>query len=182
MSFLLMIFYWVGIPLLVLLATGWALRQAKTEKQKKWIFAATALVLLGLLWVAGGEKAMVDAQVRKLCAQDGGTRVYETVKLSAERFNKYGNIKIPSKKDATSSDEYYYTDDITYFRTGSPDMRRSQTKIIRRSDGKVLGEFVYYSRRSGDMPGPWHATSFGCPDLGTLSNFEGSIFVKGDSK
>lgn len=181
MSYLLMIIYWVGIPLLVLLATGWALRQAKTKKQKKWIFATTAVVLLGLLWAAGGEKAMVDAQVRKLCAQDGGVRVYETVTLPKEKFDKWGNVGLSSKIYAKSTDEYYYEFENHYIREGDPTLVRSKTKIVRRSDKKVLGESIRYGRGGGDLPGPWHPSSYDCPLIENL-RLEASIFVKGDSK
>jgi len=142
-----------------------------------------AAMWLGVsFWYGGGRTIYYDTQVRELCAKDGGVKVYETVKLPAEKFDQFGAVRIPSKQDAKPSDEYYYESETTYYKTGNPDMRRSHDKIIRRSDGKVLGEFIYHARRGGDMPGPWHGSSFGCPDLSTLPNFENSIFVKGDSK
>lgn len=141
------------------------------------VLCATATVLL-----TGCEKWRLDNEVRQLCAKDGGIKVYETVTVPAEMVDEYGAIRIPSKQDAKLSDEYYYESDTTYFRNGNPEMRRSRDRIIRRSDGKVLGEFVYYARRGGDMPGPWHESSFGCPEIRTLPNFERSIFVTGDSK
>lgn len=140
--------------------------------------AAGAVWLLWPFWEVAGEKMYYDAQVNRLCAVDGGVKVYETVKLPAEKFDKYGVVRIPSKQDAKPSDEYYYQSDSTYYRTGNPDMRRSHDRIIRRGDGKVLGEFIYYARRGGDMPGPWHNSSFGCPDISTQPSLENSIFVK----
>jgi hypothetical protein len=133
-------------------------------------------ITFGLL-LAGCEKNRLDVQVKELCAKDGGIKVHETVKLPPDRFDQHGTVRIPSRQDAKPSDEYYFESETSYFKQGNPDMRRSHDKIIRRSDGKVLGEFVYYARRGGDMPGPWHESSFGCPDLRTLPNFENSIFV-----
>lgn len=46
-------------------------------------------MIFGLL-LAGCEKARLDAQVKELCAKDGGIKVYETVKLPADRFNQWG--------------------------------------------------------------------------------------------
>jgi hypothetical protein len=138
--------------------------------------AHAALAMSALL--AGCEKYALDRQVQELCAKDGGIKIYEKVKLPPERFDQWGNVHIPSKQDAKPWDEYYNDTDTTYFRTGNPEMRRSHDRIIRRRDGKVLGEFIYYARRGGDMPGPWHESSFGCPDLQTLPNFENSIFTK----
>lgn len=148
---------------------------------RKFPINSLALLASGVV-LSGCEKARLDEQVRQLCAQDGGIKVYETVKVSPEKFDKYGVIRIPPKQDAKPSDEYYYESDTTYFRKGNPEMRRSHDRIIRRSDGKMLGEFVYYARRGGDIPGPWHESFFGCPDIRTLPNFESSIFMKDEHK
>ena len=53
------------------------------------------LVSLPLLLTAGcatPTQLSLDAEVRRLCAIDGGIRVYEQVKLPAERFNQWGQI------------------------------------------------------------------------------------------
>ena len=42
------------------------------------------------------EKERLDREVKRLCAIDGGIKVYETVKLPAERFDQYGQIFILS--------------------------------------------------------------------------------------
>lgn len=133
-----------------------------------------------LLPLAGCEKARLDQQVKELCAKDGGIKVYETVKLPPENFDKYGVVRIPSKQDAKSSDDYYYERDTTYMKTGNPEMWRSNHRIVRASDGKVLGESIRYARRGGDMPGPWHESSFGCPDTNIQPSLGNSIFVKKD--
>jgi len=140
------------------------------------------IILIAAFFLAGCEKARLDQQVKELCAKDGGIKVYETVKLPPDRFDQFGKVKIPSKNDAKPSDDYYYDSETKYYKTGNPDLRRVHDKIMRRGDGKVMGEFIYYARRGGDLPGPWHPSSFGCPDLSSLPSFENSIFVKGDGK
>lgn len=147
------------------------------------LFVVLALAwLAGSFWYGGGRKFYYDAEVNRLCAIDGGIKVYETVKLPADKFDKYGVVRIPSKNDAKPADQYYYDRDTTYFKTGNPEIWRSHHQIIRASDGKVLGESVQYARRGGDIHGPWHKSSFGCPDIGTQPSLENSIFVKGDRK
>ncbi|MDY0014282.1 MAG: hypothetical protein RBS40_15515 [Rhodocyclaceae bacterium] len=125
------------------------------------------------------SKSELDAEVKRLCAIDGGIKVYETVKLPAEKFDQYGNVRIPSK--AKSTDEYYYDSETIYLREGDPTVTRMVTRIVRRSDGKVLGESIRYARGGGDLPGPWHPSSFICPSPTEKPYLEPSIFLKGNS-
>lgn len=141
-----------------------------------------ALWFGGSFWEAGGKKLYWDARVRELCAKDGGVRVYETVELPAELYDQYarGNWMLPDKAGAKSTDEYYVERDVLYFRQNRPSLLRRKSQIIRRIDGKVLGVYIHYGRGGGDLPGPWHGSSFSCPDPATVK-FETSIFVRGDN-
>ncbi|MBZ0093463.1 MAG: hypothetical protein K8F27_14735 [Sulfuricellaceae bacterium] len=182
MSLLLMVIYWVAIPVFALLAVQRLLRRARRPLYKELIFAVGAAGFLGWFWLVAGEKLWLDHQVRELCAKDGGVRVYETVKLPAYLLDKAGRVWIPDKAQAKPSDEYYYVSDTYYYRKGNPTMYRKQHRIVRRSDGKVLGELTRYVRSGGDLPGPWYGSGFMCPDPTKESNFESSIFVNGDKK
>lgn len=139
------------------------------------LLATIALPLLSAC--ATPSQIMADAEVRRLCEIDGGIKVYETVKLPAERFNKYGQIRIPYKEIAKEGDEYYYESSRDFIRKGNPEMWRSHYKIYRSSDGRLLGESVSYSRRGGDVPGPWHSSSFGCPEKGGTGDLMMQIFI-----
>ncbi|MHB8149276.1 MAG: hypothetical protein ACYDIB_03865 [Desulfobulbia bacterium] len=180
MSLILMMIYWVVIPFLVFRASRWLFRRAKSPIGKGLVVAATGGLFSWFLWIAVGENMWLDHQVKDLCARDGGVKVYETVTLPAEQYNRYAsrNWVLPDKAQAKSTDEYYYEREEHYYRVGNPQMTRSQTRIIRRSDGKVLGEYIHYGRGGGGLPGPWHGTSFSCRDLAKVK-FETSIFVKG---
>ena len=124
-------------------------------------------------------KAALDDEVRRLCAVDGGIKVYETVKLPAEKFNKWGqlNFRLPIKDDAKPEDDYYYEWGIQYYRQGNPELSRGHFKVVRQRDNKVLGESVYYGRGGGDITGPWHGTSFRCPQDVDISILKMHIFV-----
>lgn len=131
---------------------------------------ALALVLgaawLGVsFWYGGGQKYYYDWQVERLCAKDGGVKVYETVKLPAEKFDKYGQINFynPTQKENALGPEYIYKSIDQYFRRENPEMWSIHNQILRRSDGKMLSEAKIYIRRGGDLPGPWHPSSFSCP-------------------
>src|SRR3546814_9624796 len=95
-----------------------------------------------------------DWQVRQMCAVDGCVKVYETVVLPAAKFDRYGNIGVKNERYAGALDEYYFKTEDKYLRTGNPTLIRSTTRIIRRSDGMVLGEATRYGRGGGDMHGP----------------------------
>lgn len=121
------------------------------------------------------EKARWDREVDRLCAIDGGIRVYETVTLPPEKFNKWGEINFyrPTQgEDALGSDYVFKWEIFNYkqkdpWNTGPQEliMGQDQFKIIRKLDMKLLGEFVLYSRVGGDLPGPWVPSSYRCPGL-----------------
>jgi hypothetical protein len=128
------------------------------------------------------RKAELDAEVRRLCAIDGGIKVYETVRLPPDKFNQWGQINFyqPTQGENTLGAEYIFKEEQHYYRRGNPEMSRSHYQVIRRSDNKLLGELIHYGRGGGDMPGPWHDSSFSCPDPaeGALNTLLKSIFVK----
>lgn len=130
--------------------------------------------------LASCEKARLDEQVKELCAKDGGVKVFETVRLPAEKFDSHGNPMLPAKARSKPGDQYYYELETEYLKTGNPEFWRSRHRVIRASDGKVLGESIRYVRRGGDLPGPWHESSFGCPEIGSEPSLERSIFLRKD--
>lgn len=131
-----------------------------------------------MVLVIGCEKGRLDERVRELCRQDGGVKVFETVKLAAGAFDSYGVVRIPIEKDAAAKDAFVYQQDVHYYLKGNPELLRLQFKIVRRTDRKVLGEATSYSRRGGDMPGPWHESSFACPDRADISDLKKKVFVR----
>lgn len=179
MSLFLMIFYWVVTPALVLLIAWRVSRHTRTPSQKRWVKAVTVAILGGLLWLAAGEKAMLDAQVRKMCAKDGGVKVYETVKLPPEKFNKYGQVNFykPTQGENALGPEYIYKDETHYYKSSNPDLLRIHIQVIRRSDGKLLGESNFYIRRGGDLPGPWHRSSYMCPESSVKTDIFHQLFI-----
>ena len=124
------------------------------------------------------EKARLDREVERLCAIDGGIKVYETVKLPAERFDQYDQIRIPYKEIAKPEDEYYFESSQLFLIKGNPEMWQNHYKVYRTSGNKLLGESISYSRRGGDMPGPWHESSFGCPEKVDITDLKKQIFIK----
>jgi len=184
MSLLLVLFYFIGIPALVIAVAIWLWRKTYSSLARGLVIVGAMVTLAGLLWLAGGEKWLADQKVRELCAKDGGVRVYETVTLPAESFDEHGrpNFQIPSKAKASPSDAYYYEEETTRLEVGRLSLQRFEFRYVRQNDGKVLGTSVFYSRGGGGLPGPWHESSFICPDpVKQRSNLKAIIFVKGDN-
>ncbi len=142
---------------------------------KKIIFL---MLLLSVIYATFfSEKARLDREVDRLCAIDGGIKVYETAELPLDKFDKkYGQINFydPTQGENALGPEYIYQWDMHYYKKGHPVsqgahetvMRRDHFKIIQKSDMKLLGEFVKYHRAGGDFPGPWMPSVYHCP--GTL--------------
>jgi len=112
-------------------------------------------------------QAALDDEVRRLCAIDGGIKVYETVKLPADKFNQWGQVNFykPTQGESALGPEYEVKTDVQYLQKGNPSLRRYDVQIIRRSDAKLLGESIGYDRGGGDVPGPWQPSTFSCPEL-----------------
>ncbi len=156
------------------------------DSKSKMVRIGIGIVLLAVwigwpFWEISGRKMYYDAQVDKMCAKDGGVKIYETVTLSPERFESYKkrNWILPDKAYVQPEDEYYVVREKHYYKRENPQVIRLQTQIIRSSDGVVLGEYIHYGRGGGDLPGPWHGSSFSCPNPTTVK-FETNIFSKGD--
>lgn len=130
-------------------------------KSKAIFMVALALV------VSACEKQRLDQQVKELCAKDGGIKVYETVKLPPDRFDQWGMVKPydPTQRENALGSEFVFRSETKYFKKEPPTFIRHHYQVIRKTDGKVLGETVSYGRGGGDLPGPWHSSSFVCPEI-----------------
>jgi len=110
------------------------------------------LILLFLTTCASGpSKTQLDVEVDRLCAIDGGVRVYETVALPSDKFDKWGQINFyrPTQGENALGTEYVFKREIYYYKQGNPDLFRLHTQVYRRLDGKLLGESVFYKRGGG---------------------------------
>jgi hypothetical protein len=119
--------------------------------------------------------------VDKLCAKDGGTKIYEIIKLPAHQYNKNWIINLQDEKHSNSKSYYYFKSKIIVIK-GSPQSSninklaiwKTVTKIIRTKDKKIMSELISYTRSGGDPLGPWHPSHYTCPKNG----FSRDVFVK----
>ncbi len=121
--------------------------------------------------LAGCEKFALDRQMEELCKKDGGVKVYETVTVPPEMFDRWGD-PFPGWRERKREDmlgpEYRYVEETVYLKYGDAFkgegvLRRFSTRIYRRSDGKLMGEAISYARSGGDFIAYAHPTSKSCP-------------------
>jgi hypothetical protein len=145
------------------------------------------VVLLSGIWlwkfVSEAELRRLDKEVDRLCAVDGKTVIYETVKLPASKFNEYGQATVPQNGRDDS--------DFGYFVRGSErilagpgqapgaQLLRYEWRVVRSADGKVMAEHINYTRSGGNwlegVPGMDDGRS--CPGPVPI-NFRKQIFIK----
>ena len=156
--------------------------------QKRKVIATVLAALLMAWWLFyPSERDRLDAEAKRLCAIDGGVRVYETVKLPAEMFNGDDPI-IPGKE--FRGDLPYYSNSIFFHIAGKrsaqdgPSLHKTIRKFFRASDEKLLGEIISYGSagRSGIYLAFVHDYGYGCPDYASTVKMMKQIFVKGESK
>lgn len=153
---------------------------------------ATLFVLLELLSGCVTPTQMkMDEEVDRLCAIDGGLKIYETVGLPPEKFNKYNQINFykPTQGENTLGPEYIWKRDVKYLQSGGdpnadPRMWRYHVEVIRRADSRVLGEFTSYTRYGGDPRFIFehfggHSSHYSCPEnVGEVPLIDGVFFKK----
>lgn len=156
----------------------------KKKSEKKLTPLATlaigkaALCVVGVWLLAGCEKARLDDEVRRLCAIDGGIKVYERTQLPKSEFNEYGQVsfyKATPGSELVSS--FVLVKEEKPYKEGNPRMWRTYFAVRRIHDGKVLGESVGYTRFGDGFEGPFHPSSFQCPqNFGEVPLLEAVFF------
>ena len=114
-------------------------------------------LVIGALWLvkymSESEMRRLDKEVDRLCAIDGRSVIYETVRLPASKFNSYGQPMVPDNdKDDTGFGYLIRLEQKTLAGPGqAPGARllRTQLQVVRTSDRKVMAEHIYYTRGGG---------------------------------
>lgn len=139
----------------------------------KFRMLVSAIVALLVLGCATPTQLLLDAEVDRLCAVDGGMRVYETIKLPPDKFNQWGqvNFYLPTQRENALGQEFLFKEERRWLKTGDSatseaTLLRTYFSVTRKVDNRLLGESVSYGRGGGDIPGPWHPSSYRCPKPG----------------
>ena len=102
----------------------------------------------------------------RISPKDGGIKVYETQSLPKDEFNEYGQVNFYHvAADSVLLTHYEFIEKEQVYYSGTPRMWREYFAVKRKSDGKILGESVGYTRfGDGLFQGPFHPSHFSCPD------------------
>ena len=129
------------------------------------------------------EKDRLDAEARRLCAIDGGIKVFETVTLPAEKFHPNGVPRISDKDDKGFG--YFETASQKNLKTNfdKPTLIRHEYQVVRTRDQKVIAISVVYRRRGGSWwDGMMEGDGFTCPEDKVNTSFMEQVFFKGKSQ
>lgn len=144
----------------------------------------TAIVLFFLFWqgIPAYNIWQANKRVDELCTKDGGIRIYETVTLSKERFNQWGQFEVYDKAYMKTNDEYFIqyetetlngNNDYTSF---SPRVVRNHVIIFKVKGNKKMGEYMSYGVGGGMAIGfAMVPDGYVCPKV---IDFEKQIFLK----
>lgn len=156
-----------------------------------WL-ATIPIAIIALLILAfgfyEGRKAYWDSKVREMCAKDGGVTVFETVRVSAEQYNRLpiteGSVAIVSEAISKPEEPAFSVDKQTVLRESAPRVIRWEKLVKRRADGKIIGSLVSYHRLGGDTPLTYgHPTRFSCPDSNQYYGEQRKFFaIEGKAK
>jgi hypothetical protein len=141
-------------------------RGASTLKGVVILVAIVALIPLLIVGFYEGRKAYWDAQVREMCAKDGGNSVFEKAAIAPEQLRDWGGVGgvlgLPNESDQATKIPFFRRTKDQVVHAGSPLVMRLETEFVRRSDSKLLARSVSYYRRGGDFPTWGHESTYGC--------------------
>jgi len=155
--------------------------------KKILITSLIVTMLAACMGYVPGQQSYWDAQVREMCALDGGVTVYELTTISvkqAEELPKIeGSISIPHQTLANLAAPLVSTDSEKVLREWGPRVVRREREVIRQSNRKIVGRIVSYSRIGGDFPtGISEGSSFTCPDYKKIYTEQARFFVIEEAK
>ena len=149
--------------------------------------AIAVVGVFGALWLvkyfSETEMRRLDKEVDRLCAIDGRSVIYETVKLPAAKFDANGRVLLPQGAPYEGNFGYYASFEQTTLagpgQAPGAQLLRSVYRIVRSADKKVMAEHLFYTRSGGNWleGAPGGADGKSCPDTVPLG-FEERVFIK----
>lgn len=164
--------------------------KAQTSKHlvnRSLITLLMTAILSGCAGYVPGRQSYWDAQVREMCAKDGGVTVYRQIKLSEAQATALPKIgayySIPPRNTAKSDAFAFWDETVTILNEANPRVWRSEQIIRQRADEEIVARVIRYIRVGGDIPSIAHASSINCPDeIHLLAQREKIFLIQGEKK
>ncbi|MDF1588648.1 MAG: hypothetical protein P1P93_05760 [Gammaproteobacteria bacterium] len=143
-------------------------------------------ILLGVLVVlflaCELNKTYWDYRINQMCEEDGGVEIYQHIDVTPEEYAKLpkvgSGIDFGPKKSASSTDILYAQSIDTKYRHNLVRIRRTEVKLRRITDDKIIASYIRNSRIGGDFPtGIGHNSSYSCPTSEYLLEEKKNIFI-----
>lgn len=156
------------------------LKRQFARTARRALGAVLVVVAVFALAACTSEKDRLDAEAKRLCAIDGGIKVFETVTLPPERFHPNGVPLISDKDDKGLG--YFLTASQKNLKANfdTPTLFRHEYQVIRSGDQKVIAKSVVYRRGGGSWwDGLMEGDGFTCPEDKVNTTFMQQVFIKG---
>lgn len=153
---------------------------------RKAVRGAALALLGGLAGCATPARIMADIEIDRLCAKDGGIKVYERVALPANYFYpdikgdpRSGDVNLQAMRaDAAKLPHYYELVSNREYVPSKTDIRISRWgyTVVERPSGKVIAAGTNYVRSGGDFGNPFTPTVHSC--IGSAGPFWSDLLVQ----
>ena len=130
------------------------------------------------------NKSYWDREVGKMCVNEGGTKIFETVEIVLSenpniKFARNGTLSIPFEILAAPTDRYVIRSVSTVLYSRGPVVKKFETFIVDREQDKTLSYSISFERGGGDFPfSNLVESGFSCRDIpGFSANPLYDVFV-----
>jgi hypothetical protein len=147
---------------------GWPVRR---------LLLVGTIACTGLLSGCGLDLIYVDWKLNKLCAQDGGVKVFITDKPPEYLKRPDGNVDLAMLQGAKPGQPYYLQHKSTKSDVLGSEIDRTETRLIRQSDSATLGTSTMYVRPGTNVGVPLlYRRGYSCPSEGDLLQLVSEVF------
>jgi hypothetical protein len=159
----------------------WLLASRKT-RMFGWALAAVVAVPTAWVGMRLFNTWSLDRELERLCAMDGGVHILEFVQLPNEQFDHEG-VPFSGYRHLFASGKYLGPDyqverGVRVLVAGDPRLQRTETRVVRIRDGKLLANWVQYARVGGGLPLPSPPTAKSCSTGPEADRFPYNVFIK----
>lgn len=136
-------------------------------------------VVVSAAFLSGCDVDLVaaDRKVNQLCEKDGGIKVFVRDSPPAELLKSDGTIDLDALAYPKTPQRYYLERTSIDIQPGDPHIFRSELRLVRRIDNKLLGIVVVYYRGAQNQGLPLLArASHRCPDINGPADLIQAVF------